>query len=152
MQKQVHDYVLMKGFPAVMAFEFDRSPGQLVIYPLIPIANLNITQDDCQDICGRATLEWLKKHRIQTEISTLGLSTEKGQIAEISSSIQDGIVRGEIHLHFNDTLSFTANTGRMDSLAAHGVYLDLRESFGEWVLYFTNFLLERVPGSNSSPL
>jgi len=123
------------------------SPGQLVIYPLVPIEKLKISEADFAKLLMEATSQWLQKYKIYSETSKNGgLVTSAGKIAELDFRIEQGIACGGLSIHISNDLALVASVTGLDSLAQQGVNIELKQAFDEWNLYFTSSLLKAIPG------
>ncbi|MEZ0391489.1 MAG: lipoyl(octanoyl) transferase LipB [Pseudobdellovibrionaceae bacterium] len=149
--------LLQQGFEIA---EIDRggqatlhSPGQLVIYPLVPIRKLNISVRDFIYLLEEATIEWLKKYSIEAfRKEDAGVFTPNGKIAFIGIRVEKGITRHGISININNDLELFGGikscgqiARALDSLHLHGHEIDLKEAFDEWILYFTNELFQKLP-------
>lgn len=148
-----------KGFEII---ETDRggqatlhSPGQLVIYPLVPIQKLKISVRSFVCLLEEATIHWLQKYSIESfRKEDAGVFTNQGKMAFIGIRVEKGITRHGISINIsNDTDLFDGikscgQTSRaLDSVFKHRIELDLKEAFDEWNLYFTSGLLKALPES-----
>lgn len=129
-----------------------HSPGQLVIYPLVPIRRLQISVRDFVALLEEATIQWLARFQIKSfRKEDAGVFTEKGKIAFIGIRVEKGITKHGISVNIsNDFLLFNGIKAcgqarrKLDSLFEQGVEVDLREAFSQWNLYFTNELLAKA--------
>ncbi len=130
-----------------------HSPGQLVIYPIVPIQKLGITVRQYVHMLEEATIQWLARHRIQaSRKEDAGVFTDKGKIAFIGIRVERGITRHGISININNDLSLFGDIracGQMvrsvDSLFEQGLEMELKEAFDEWNLFWTSELLKALP-------
>lgn len=130
-----------------------HSPGQLVIYPLVPIRKLQISVRDFVEALEEATIQWLCRFQIQSfRKEDAGVFTEKGKIAFIGIRVENGITRHGISINISNDLNLFNGIKacgqahrHLDSIFEQGVVdLDLREAFNQWTLYFSNELLKKI--------
>lgn len=146
-----------KGFEIV---ETDRggqatlhSPGQLVIYPLVPLTKLQISVRNFVSLLEEATILWLAKHKIKAfRKEDAGVFTDQGKIAFIGIRVDRGITRHGISINLSNDLDLFGGIKAcgqalraLDSVFEHQIEMDLREAFNEWNLYFTHELLKAIP-------
>lgn len=115
-----------------------HSPGQLVIYPLVPLGHLKITQEQFVEVLQRACGSWFASLKVRGE-----------GIASIIESEQDSISQYVISINISNDLKIQAlvkgSDGLVNSLEKQGKSLELKEAFDSWILHFTNFLLQAIP-------
>ncbi len=132
-----------------------HSPGQLVIYPLVPIQKLHISVRDFVQLLEETTVLWLQKHQIKAERrEDAGVFTKNGKIAFIGIRVENGITRHGISINVSNDLdlfsgirSCGVSERALDSLEKQGVHLELREAFNQWVSFFTTLLLQKIPNA-----
>jgi lipoate-protein ligase B len=127
------------------------SPGQLVIYPLVPLKKLQLSLADLIKILEESTRLWLQKYKVNSFTGDRpGLFTGAGQIAFLSAQELNGISRFGISIHLSDdpkaAKDFITNE-EQDSIFNYNVDLDLKAAFEEWILYWTSELLKAIPNS-----
>lgn len=127
------------------------SPGQLMIYPLVPLKKLQLSFVDLVKILEESTRLWLQKYKIDSVPGDRpGLFTRVGQIAFITAQEQNGISCFGISIHLSDDLQVAKgwiSNEELDSVFNHNVDLDLKSAFDEWILYWTSELLKTIPNS-----
>ncbi len=134
-----------------------HSPGQLVIYPIVPIRKLNIGVKDYVALLESATILWLERYGIKAKRSEdAGVFTDKGKLAFIGIRVENGITRHGISINIANDLSLFGGIRscgvqqrKLDSLLENQVSLGLEEAFNTWILYFTHELMSMLPASNS---
>ncbi|PIS11365.1 MAG: lipoyl(octanoyl) transferase, partial [Bdellovibrio sp. CG10_big_fil_rev_8_21_14_0_10_47_8] len=147
-QELMGDHRLLKeqGFEIV---ETDRggqatlhSPGQLVIYPLVPLRKLGLGVRQFVEILEETTIQWLKSLKISSGRSEdAGVFTERGKIAFIGIRVLRGISCHGISINLSNDLSlFSAiracgvSQRPLDSVSKQGHELNQKEAFDSWVL------------------
>lgn len=129
-----------------------HSPGQLVIYPLVPLKKLKLGVRDFVGCLEEATINWLESRRIKAQIgSETGVYTNNGKIAFIGIRVDRGISKHGISININNDLDLFktirpcgVDLRNLDSLDKNGVQMDLAEAFKEWNNYFTERLLAKI--------
>lgn len=129
-----------------------HSPGQLVIYPLVPIRKLQISVRDFVALLEEATIQWLSKYQIQAyRKEDAGVFTDKGKIAFIGIRVENGITRHGISINVSNDLNLFGGiracgkaNRHLDSVFENGIEIELRAAFEAWILYFTNELLKKA--------
>jgi lipoyl(octanoyl) transferase len=158
LELQIHSEQLReKGIDVV---ETDRgglatlhSPGQLVIYPLVPIQKLGISVRDFVSCLEETTVQWLQKYRILAHRDEeAGVFTGNGKIAFIGIRVERGITRHGISINISNNLNMFSvirscgvSERALDSLEKQNIHLELAPAFEEWNQYFTANLLKLVP-------
>jgi lipoyl(octanoyl) transferase len=84
-----------------------HSPGQLVIYPIIPISVWNIGVKDYVAILERATVACLAEFglRVQAKSKEPGLYTDKGKIVFFGIRVKQGITQHGIAINVTNDLT-----------------------------------------------
>ncbi|MBY0553410.1 lipoyl(octanoyl) transferase LipB [bacterium] len=124
-----------------------HSEGQLVIYPVINLRELNIGAREYVLILLETTQELLKLLGIESHIDdkAIGLYTKSGKIAFCGIQIKNGIsqhglslnVRNDLSL-FNQIRSCGVQNSTFDSLGQHQVSHTLSELYQLWIDIFKN--------------
>lgn len=150
------DQLLAQGF---VFSETDRggqatlhSPGQLVIYPLVPIRKLGLSVKDFVGILESSTILWLKKYGIPSQRGEdAGVFTKKGKIAFIGIRVSNGVTKHGISINIANDLSLFQGiracglqNRTLDSFFEHQVQIDLAEAFESWNLYFAHELMAQI--------
>jgi lipoyl(octanoyl) transferase len=133
-----------------------HSPGQLVIYPLVPIRKLGISVRDFVGILESSTILWLQKYQIKAEKrEDAGVFTDRGKIAFIGIRVDRGITKHGISINISNDLSMFDQIRAcgqikrsLDSLSERGHPIELSQAFDEWGLYFGSELLKLLPGGS----
>lgn len=126
-----------------------HSEGQLIIYPIINLRELNLGVRDYVCLLLKTTQELLKQLGIDsyTDEKAVGLFTKNGKIAFCGVQIKSGISQHGISLNVrNDISLFSAirSCGLLDAgfdrLTDYGVELSLSEIFELWSRLFASRL------------
>lgn len=116
-----------------------HSPGQLVIYPVVPLGHLKISPDQFVDVLRSSVRSWLASLKIAPDAA----------IANIIDSEEAGISQYAVAINISNDLKLLAlakaSSAPMDSVEKQGKQLELKEAFDSWVLHFTHFLLQAIP-------
>ena len=142
-------------------FKIDRggqatlhSPGQLVIYPIVPLKVLGLGVSQFIDSLLEATRVMLLKYQIKAKKNGSGLYTENGKIAFVGIRIVNGITKHGISINvYNDTELFGkirscgVTDARIDRISTDGRVLSLRVVFKTWFEEFERC----VDSSNAIP-
>lgn len=132
-----------------------HSPGQLVIYPLVPLTQLQLSKDLYLQVLNDSLLSWLKALKIEAHAdSQESISTSRGQIASIDTNISAGISQQSLTINVGNDLSLLGRSQisqtKEDSIAQHGIPVDLKAAFDTWISHFTAHLLSAMPSSSGS--
>jgi lipoate-protein ligase B len=137
-------------------FETDRggqatlhSPGQLVIYPIVPLRDYGISVRDFVRTLEITTVEWLKLHKIKAFSSDeAGVYTERGKIGFVGIRVQNGISRHGLAINLHNDLSLFqsirscgVSARSLDSLERAGVLVEMQEAFDQWINVFISQLI-----------
>ncbi len=97
---------------AIKVFKTDRggqatlhSPGQLVIYPILPLKAMKVGVSQFIDSLLEATRLMLLKFDVIAEKSGTGLYTKQGKIAFVGLRIADGISKHGISINVSNDIS-----------------------------------------------
>ncbi len=116
-----------------------HSPGQLVVYPLVPLNHLKISQEQFLDVLHSSLRSWLASLKI----------SPNAIIANIIDGKEAAISQYAVAINISNDLKLLAlvkaSSGPMDSVEMHGKQLELKEAFDSWVNHFTHFLLQAIP-------
>lgn len=129
-----------------------HSPGQLVIYPLVPLKKLNLGVRDFVLSLEEATVNWLASKKIKAQLGEeAGVYTENGKIGFVGIRVDRGISKHGISINVNNDLDLFKSIRpcgvelrSLDSLDKHGVQIELKTAFKEWSEYFTERLLAKI--------
>jgi lipoyl(octanoyl) transferase len=130
-----------------------HTPGQLVIYPIVPIQKLKISVRDFVALLEEATIYWLASLKIKAyRKEDAGVFTDQGKIAFIGIRVEKGITRHGISINISNDLGLFSGikscgqvSRSVDSLFQHQIEMDLKEAFDQWILFFTSELLKAIP-------
>ena len=140
----------------IEVFETDRggqatlhSPGQLVIYPIVPIRDYDISVRDFVRALEMTTVKWLELHHVKAFVTEqAGVYTNAGKIAFVGIRVQAGITRHGISINLHNNLELfrairsCGVSGRaLDSLEKHEVYIDAKDAFEQWTNVFISELV-----------
>lgn len=126
-----------KGFDIVASQDAEtltvHSPGQLIIYPVVPLQALKITEQNLAFVLKNATESWLKSLHLK----------KSDEIVTIS--------RNQVCININNDLDLfaiveqTQSVPSKNSLEKQGIQMDLRSAFDTWINHFSAYLLEAIP-------
>lgn len=126
-----------------------HSPGQLVIYPIIPLSAWHIHVREFVELLQSAIQVWLKEkgvdaHRAPDEP---GIYTSVGKIGFVGLRVERGITRHGIAINvYNDLSLFNLirscgkEVENFDSLKRYGINQELKSLFQEWCRCFAKTL------------
>jgi lipoyl(octanoyl) transferase len=123
-----------------------HSPGQLVIYPILPLRKWNLGVRDYVESLLVSTQDMLKAYGIDSfQKDQPGLYTRNGKIAFIGVRVVNGIslhgisinVKNDLKL-FRHIKSCGIEAENFDSLAEQKLSLDTHELFHSWAMNFTS--------------
>lgn len=126
-----------------------HSPGQLVIYPIVPLKEMGLGVRDFVGRLQESTQLWLQTYKIKTEPEgDAGLKTDAGKILFIGIRVDQGITRHGIAInvcnnldHFSLIRSCGVSSASLDSLQRRGLYeLTPERAFGFWLQFFNGVL------------
>lgn len=126
-----------------------HSPGQLVIYPIIPIRDYQIGVREYVECLQNTTIETLKLLKVQAfATAESGVFTDKGKLAFVGIRVEKGITRHGLSLNVSNNLelfqmirSCGVTNRPIDALSEQGVYLDPKEVFDLWAQVFITELI-----------
>ncbi|MCB0349263.1 MAG: lipoyl(octanoyl) transferase LipB [Bdellovibrionales bacterium] len=115
-------------------------PGQLVIYPILPLKNFNLGIRAYVDLLLVVTKDLLSSYGIHTMLGSErpGLYTASGKIVFIGIRVENGISRHGIAINVSNDLSefhLIASCGVIDSKldkVSHYVNIDTKTLFLQW--------------------
>lgn len=117
-----------------------HQPGQLVIYPILPLRDYSLGVRGYVDLLLDVTKDVLESHGVQTRMDTEkpGLYTNKGKIVFIGIRVENGISRHGIAINVsNDTNDFRLITScgvqdaAMDQMSRYS-NVDTKSLFLDW--------------------
>ncbi len=116
-----------------------HSPGQLVIYPVVPLGHLKISPEQFVEVLRSSVRSWLASHKITPDAAVANIiDGDKAAISQYALAIN---ISNDLKL-----LSLAkASSIPMDSVEKQGKQLELKDAFDSWVLHFTHFLLQALP-------
>lgn len=132
-----------------------HSPGQLVVYPLIPLREWDLgVREYVEGLTEvtRKTLSNLGVHTFVKNEDEPGLYTSKGKIAFFGIRVDRGIschglalnVQNDLSL-FNNIVSCGVRDEKFDSLANHDINASTFEIFTMWMTEFKNHFAQTQP-------
>jgi lipoate-protein ligase B len=131
-----------------------HSPGQLVIYPIIPIRELGIGVRDFVTTLEDATLDFFAAHGITARRGCCGepgLYTDKGKIAFFGLRVSQGVTSHGISINVANDLglfhlirSCGVEKESFDRMRDHGVGFTIHELFEAWCPYFERRLQAQI--------
>jgi lipoate-protein ligase B len=117
-------------------------PGQLVIFPVVPLRTLNLSVREFVHSLIAITQATLREFNVQTSChpDEPGLYTERGKIAFFGIRIRHGIsthglainIHNELR-HFQRIRSCGVTDAKVDSLLQYGIKVPLDEVFQIWL-------------------
>lgn len=122
-----------------------HSEGQLVVYPVLNLRELNLGVREYVLLLLETTQELLKSLGVESIVDeeAIGLYTEYGKIAFCGIQIKNGISQHGLSLNVRNNLSLFSTIRAcgldgqsFDSLSHHGVNLTLSELYAKWVEIF----------------
>lgn len=121
-----------------------HSPGQLVIYPIVPLRKVNLSVKEYVEELHATTEQLLQSYGIETERGAeSGLYAANGKIAFFGVRVEQGVTRHGLSLNvsndlalFQDIRSCGVSRARLDSMAAYDKNAPLQVLFDEWVGLF----------------
>ncbi len=131
-----------------------HSPGQLVIYPILPLRSLGLGARAYVELLESTTLAFLSQYGIRARrpegCSGPGLYTQSGKIAFFGVRIRSGVTLHGISINVsNDLVDFAAirSCGRsgeaFDRLRDHGIKDSCETAFAHWVQAFKEHLRQK---------
>jgi len=126
-----------------------HSEGQLVIYPVINLRELNLGARDYVLLLLKTTQQLLKNFNIESFIDkkAIGLYTKNGKIAFCGIQIKNGISQHGLSLNVRNDLtlfSLIRSCGiektEFDSLGQHNISYTLSDIYEKWVKIFGSLL------------
>lgn len=127
-----------------------HSPGQLVIYPLIPIRDYEIGVRAFIKMLQDTTVKTLDFYGISAKAHTdAGVHTGAGKIAFIGIRVDRGITRHGISINIDNSLELFnyikacgVSSAKMDSFQARGAYFEPSRVFETWSNIFALNLMD----------
>lgn len=124
-----------------------HNPGQLVIYPVLPLKELNLGVRDYVCLLTKVTKELLSQYGIHSlEKDEPGLFVESGKIAMFGVGVRNGITQHGLCLNVRNDLSDFSKIAlcnnqneAVSSLQKEGVEISLQEAFSSWVSCFHSY-------------
>lgn len=126
-----------------------HNPGQLVIYPVIPLNSLGLGVRDYVCLLMKTTRKWLLTLGIESaEKAEPGLYTRKGKIAMFGVEVKNGITQHGLCVNVNNDLGVFAQVSlcnvtseSLDQIAHYQKDLNLETLFVRWTEMFKENLL-----------
>lgn len=122
-----------------------HSEGQLVIYPVLNLRELNLGVREYVCLLLKTTNELLASLGVEsaTDEKTIGVFTKTGKIAFCGVQVKNGVSQHGISLnvrndlsHFKAIRSCGISEASFDRLCDHGVNMTLQEIFERWFEIF----------------
>lgn len=121
-----------------------HSPGQLVIYPILPLKKINLSVKEYVEELHATTEQLLKNYGIETERGLeSGLYTANGKLAFFGVRVEQGVTCHGLSLNVSNDLglfqairSCGVFSARLDAMAAYGKNAPLQMLFQEWTTIF----------------
>jgi lipoyl(octanoyl) transferase len=118
-----------------------HSRGQLVIYPIVKLAQFQMSIREFVECLHLVTQKCLSQAGLQAEIKdSPGLFTENGKIAYIGLRVDRGVTRHGLAVNIRNDLSLFSNIrscgvdqAEHDSLHKHDIQMAPHEFFLKWV-------------------
>ena len=129
-----------------------HSPGQLVIYPVLPLRVWNLAVKDYVGLLMETTSIWLSHYGVEARCCKEypGVFTQKGKIAFIGIGIRKGVSFHGLSINVSNDLSLfsvikVCGVHRMalDSMVPYPQPVDLEPLFREWCSCFSRRLDNR---------
>ena len=130
-----------------------HSPGQLVIYPILPLAAFSLKVKDyivaLEEITQKVLLKWgVLTERLE---EYAGLSTSRGKMAFFGVHISQGVSQHGLAVNVNNALHLFAAIKSCgvaqrehDSLSLAGVQISTRELFSVWIRTAQKFFQNQI--------
>ena len=134
-----------------------HNPGQLVIYPIIPIRKWGLGVREYVEMLLQVSENFLRSCNITIVSSNNGIYSQNGKIASIGINIKNGIATHGISINVSNHLAdFSAiapcgvQNQPMDRVAEYRV-LSLPEAFQAWCNEFEGIMATRLTAWTASP-
>lgn len=131
-----------------------HSPGQLVIYPILPWRRWGISPKCCVHLLLETTVDLLREHGVKAFISPegTGIYTSQGKIAFCGLRLQQGVSRHGLSLNLSNDLTLFKSIRPCGSASEHltswakevGQTPDSKIVFQEWAAHLRTRLAQRV--------
>lgn len=126
-----------------------HSPGQLVIYPILPIKKMGVSVSEYVNHLHEATTELLSNYGIESERGEeSGLFTKRGKIAFFGVRVEQGVTRHGLSLNVRNDLDLFSGirscgvTGaKLDSMKNYDKAFPLDILFNDWCEIFERRVL-----------
>ncbi len=131
-----------------------HSPGQLVIYPIVPLQKWQLRVREYVELLVEASRLCLGQYGLEAKSKSCapGLYTETGKIAFFGIKIQEGVSIHGLALNVSNRLEdfdLIRSCGKAmaphDSLRQQGINASPQEVFQCWNRHFKALLLDRTP-------
>ncbi len=126
-----------------------HSPGQLVIYPLLPLSSWRLGVKDYVHLLLKATSQWLLHQGVWAceRKNHTGLFTERGKIAFVGIAVRYGVSQHGLSINVANDLrlfSMIKSCGirhmDLDAIYPYPQKVELAPFFQSWCPYFTSQL------------
>lgn len=126
-----------------------HSPGQLVVYPIVPIRDYEISVRRYVQLLESSTLRFLSSLGIRAQAAEdAGVFTERGKIAFIGVRVDQGITRHGLSLnvsnflsHFDEIQSCGVSKRAVDSVESWNIAMSPERAFELWTAFFIEDLI-----------
>ncbi|MCJ8277108.1 MAG: lipoyl(octanoyl) transferase LipB [Bdellovibrionales bacterium] len=137
-----------------------HNPGQLVIYPVLPLREMGLGVKDFVCVLTRTTKDFFRHFGVEArEKEEPGLFTDKGKIALFGIQVNQGISQHGLSININNDLEIfkkiavcNVNSQPMDRLDQYSENTDLESLFELWMQFFgpqLQGMLENTASCNS---
>lgn len=129
-----------------------HSQGQLVVYPLLPLAKFSLGVRQYVHLLQSATIDMLQSYGIESALGKEpGVYTAKGKIAFCGVRVERGVTRHGISINVQNNLNLFdcivpcgIRTQVMDAMSAYDPRINLEEVFVRWSESFQRGLASPV--------
>ena len=130
-----------------------HNPGQLVIYPILPLRHWHIGVRDYVCMLQRATVQYLARYGVRAWAGTEepGVYTDRGKIAYFGLQVSQGVALHGLSINVSNQLSdfqFIRSCGKekesFDSLINYNSHLSLMQEFQLWCHNFSEQFEEKT--------
>ena len=134
-----------------------HSPGQLVIYPILPLNDWKLGVRDYVNLLTETTALWLSRYGVESEArrDLPGVFTQRGKIAFVGVAVRQGVSFHGLSINVaNDLRLFSLIRAcgvphlALDSIYPYPQPVELESPFQEWCSVF----VQRLSGSGLNGL
>ena len=127
-----------------------HSPGQLVLYPILPLRVWKISVKDYVRLLVETTSVWLSNHGIQVRNSKAGVFTQRGKMAFVGVAIHRGVSSHGVSINVTNDLSLFSlirvcgvSNMNVDSMCRYESVQDMETLFHQWCECFLVHLTQK---------